>query len=286
MRVLIVWGSQRGGTAEIGEMIAQALRGHGVAVVAEPARLAHPAGFDAVVIGGALYANRWHPEARRFVRRYRKELREVPTWLFSSGPLDDSADHAPPPTPPQVRALQQRIGARGHVTFGGRLASDARGFPASAMAKQHAGDWRNPARVRAWADELAQQLPSARPGAVVNPPARSSLRWLAFALLGWALVAAPTALALRTTTTTAAIVVHATLAPVVYAALAWRYFRGGAREPAPTAAVFAGVFVALDLALLPPLAAALAAALVALTTVGIGWLRSTMPWPHRTRPAT
>jgi menaquinone-dependent protoporphyrinogen oxidase len=42
-----------------------------------------------------------------------------------------------------VAALMAHLGAEGHATFGGRLAADATGFPAAAMAKTHAGDWRS-----------------------------------------------------------------------------------------------------------------------------------------------
>jgi menaquinone-dependent protoporphyrinogen oxidase len=59
---------------------------------------------------------------------------------------------------PQVQELLERIGARGHVTFGGRLPADAKGFPASAMAKTRAGDWRDPERIRGWAADVAVEL--------------------------------------------------------------------------------------------------------------------------------
>lgn len=58
----------------------------------------------------------------------------------------------------------ERVGAIGHATFGGRLAPDARGFPAAARAKRLAGDWRNESRIREWAREVARRLPFARPG--------------------------------------------------------------------------------------------------------------------------
>ena len=48
--------------------------------------------------------------------------------------------------------------ARDHATFGGRLAPDARGFPASAMAKKTAGDWRDEAQVTDWVNALVGQL--------------------------------------------------------------------------------------------------------------------------------
>ena len=60
---------------------------------------------------------------------------------------------------PALHSLRAwRIGAHGHVTFGGRLPADAKGFPASAMAKTHAGDWRDPERIRGWAAEVAMEL--------------------------------------------------------------------------------------------------------------------------------
>ena len=116
--------------------------------------------FDAVVVVGALYANRWHRDARRFVRRNTAALRELPVWLVSSGPLDDSAEHQDIPPTKQVAKLANRIGARGHVTFGGRLSPHATGFPASAMAKTHAGDWRDQAHIRRWVESLVAELES------------------------------------------------------------------------------------------------------------------------------
>lgn len=85
-------------------------------------------------------------------------LRERQVWFFSSGPLDDSAsDHEIPPTP-LVEDLMAYVGTRGHATFGGRLTSDATGVLAASMAKQHAGDWRAPDRIDAWARAIAEDL--------------------------------------------------------------------------------------------------------------------------------
>jgi menaquinone-dependent protoporphyrinogen oxidase len=50
------------------------------------------------------------------------------------------------------------IGARGHVTVGGRLEPDAKGFPASAMAKKNAGDWRDREQVHAWITSIIEDL--------------------------------------------------------------------------------------------------------------------------------
>ena len=58
----------------------------------------------------------------------------------------------------QVAKLMESIGAKGQVTFGGRLEPDARGFPASAMAKRVSGDWRDPEHVREFASRVARSL--------------------------------------------------------------------------------------------------------------------------------
>ncbi len=157
--VLIVHGSKMGGTAGIAEQIGDVLTGRGfdVRVVAADAA-PPPQGFDCVVVGGALYAMRWHRSARRYAARRAKGLRSVPTWFFSSGPLDDSAAAGDLPPTRQVAKLMGRAGCARHRTFGGRLPEDARGFPAAAMAKEKAGDWRNWDGIGAWADEIADSL--------------------------------------------------------------------------------------------------------------------------------
>lgn len=290
MRILITWGSKRGGTEGIARMLGEALHRDGLEVVLRPARqVGRIDGFDAVIVGGALYANRWHRDARTFVTRHLRALHRVPVWMFSSGPLDDSADRAEIAPPAQVQALMERAGALGHRTFGGRLAADAEGLAAREMAKKLAGDWRNPARIAAWADELARALPSARPGLVVTPPGSGWGRVLGHAISGWTMGAAVMATILSVTAVGAALVVHAIAAPLIFARVAWGYFElRGARAPLPTALTFAGVAAALDTALFEVLApgrvGGIAATWVPLAsiiavTLAIGALRSTMPWP-------
>jgi menaquinone-dependent protoporphyrinogen oxidase len=293
MRVLVTWGSKRGGTAGIGQILAAALAARGIDVLAAPAaEVRSVEGFDAAIIGGALYANRWPAIARRFVNRNAQTLRKIPVWLFSSGPLDDSADRTVILPTTEVAVLAERIGAQGHVTFGGRLAPDAKGFPASAMAKKHSGDWRNPDRIRAWAAEVADALPAARPGAAIDHPARSVGRLVAHGVVGWALCAATTSLLLRSAGLTAALIVHAVAAPAIFVALARRYFRArGARDPLPTAVAWTAIVALLDAvvvagaALHGPKAFGsvsgtwLPFALIFFATWATGGLMATLPWP-------
>ncbi|MDX1620874.1 MAG: flavodoxin domain-containing protein [Nitriliruptorales bacterium] len=159
MRVLVAYASKMGGTAELAEWLGDALREEGFDVdVRDAEDVVGLVGYRAVVLGSALYVFRWHRNARRFVRRHRRELEERPLWLFSSGPLDDSATEGDVPPVRDVRRAMERIAVIDHATFGGRLPADASGFPARAMAKESAGDWRDPEQVREWAREIAAHL--------------------------------------------------------------------------------------------------------------------------------
>ncbi len=157
--VLVAYGTKRGSTGEIAEVIGEELRAFGLradVVAAETVRDLAP--YGAVVLGGALYMGRWHRAARAFGRRFAADLRPIPVWLFSSGPLDRSAEEREIEPVERVAALMAEIGANGHATFGGKLPADAAGFPARAMARTMAGDYRDFDRIRAWGRDIALDL--------------------------------------------------------------------------------------------------------------------------------
>jgi menaquinone-dependent protoporphyrinogen oxidase len=163
MSVLVAYGTKHGSTREIAEAIADELQRSGVeaeVMAAEDVRDLAP--FEAVVLGGALYMGRWHRAARSFGRWFAPLLLKRQVWLFSSGPLDHSADVREIPPVPGVAKLAAEVGARGHATFGGSLAPDVTGFPAKAMAKKVAGDYRDFDAIRAWARGISDEL-GARP---------------------------------------------------------------------------------------------------------------------------
>ena len=158
-RVLIAYGSKRGSTEEIARAIGWTLEGTGLEVDVRPAADVRDVGpYEAVVLGGAVYMNHWHRDAKRFGRRFAGLLRTRRVWLFSSGPLDLTAEEVEIPSVGFVAKLAERIGARGHATFGGRLALDAAGYAASAMAKNMAGDYRNFGEIRLWASGIAREI--------------------------------------------------------------------------------------------------------------------------------
>lgn len=291
MRVLVTWGSKRGGTEGIAHIVGDALESAGFEVVTAPAeKVRRVDEYDAAVVGGALYANRWPSSVRRFARRHTEDLRRIPVWFFSSGPLDDSAERKEIPAPNEVATLAESVGAKDHATFGGRLEADAKGFPASAMAKEMSGDWRSPERIRAWADGVAGQLPHAEPGTAVDHPGASAARLVGYAVAGWGFWAGIGAGLQTLLGGTAALVLHAVATPLLFGSLAWQYFRArGARDPLPVALTWTALLVGLGFVLRLGILREPAApgsvlrtwipfALAFLATYATGSAMATLPW--------
>ena len=161
-RVLVAYATRHGSTAALAESIATELRAQGLEVDVWPARhCADLAPYDLVVLGSAVYMNRWQSEALEFGRRFEQELADRPTWFFSSGPTGGSpaADEKlaqtirRQPTPPgEAGRLARRIGMRGHATFGGRIGEDMSGLFERWLPR---GDWRDEAAVSAWSRSIA-----------------------------------------------------------------------------------------------------------------------------------
>ncbi|WP_406437152.1 flavodoxin domain-containing protein [Streptomyces sp. NBC_01613] len=160
INVLVAYGTTNGSTAQIAEAVAEVLRKEGLmAETMSAGSDADVTRYDAVVVGGGLYAGRWHKDARRFVRRNRRALAGRPLWFFSSGPLDATASERDIPPVPGVRRAMTRLDARGHVTFGGRLEEGAKGRIARMIVRNgKGGDFRNFPEIEAWAARVAGEL--------------------------------------------------------------------------------------------------------------------------------
>lgn len=163
MSVLVAYASKRGSTAEIAETVAATLRREGLKVCLEPAgEVRSLEGYDAVVLGSAVYMKRWRGDARHFLKKHRKALRQKPFWVFSSGPVGDPAQDNPEwAEPPKLAEKVEELGGRGHVVFGGCLPTEPKGFMERAMvegAPKEYRDRRDWDEIRGWAKRIAEQL--------------------------------------------------------------------------------------------------------------------------------
>lgn len=165
-RILIVTASKHGSTKGIGEELAKELDRHHVEVVqAEAEGAPSPVGFDAVILGSAVYMGRWIDALKRYVHDHQDALREVPVFLFSSGPLSAGPPKATD-TPADAAPMVEATRAREHVVFAGRLDRDQLSFFERTVAKLIQApfhDFRPWNEIDAWADHIASEI--ARPEA-------------------------------------------------------------------------------------------------------------------------
>lgn len=161
MNILMAVASKHGSTYEIAEAIAEELRMDGYAVDVRHAEQAVSVdAYDAAVIGSAVYAGSWLPQAQQFVERHREQLLKIPVWLFSSGPLGDE----PPESmgsPANLDELLATTDAHGHQVFAGKL--DGRQLNLGErlivrVVKAPFGDFRDWEAIRSWAHDVAAAL--------------------------------------------------------------------------------------------------------------------------------
>ncbi|HEX6761048.1 MAG TPA: flavodoxin domain-containing protein [Propionibacteriaceae bacterium] len=159
--VLVTYATRMGSTAEIALVIGEVLTRAGMVVTVCPCHEARDAAdYDAVIIGSAVYLRRWDDDAVDYLKRQAHSLAQRPTWLFQSGPCGEGAQNESIETPRKVAKVIQSHGLQPPVTFGGRLIrSEATGPISRWMATGSlAGDFRDWARIRAWAGERADDL--------------------------------------------------------------------------------------------------------------------------------
>lgn len=161
MKVLVAVASKHGATAGMATAIGDQLvaRGLTVEVTEDPEGVRDLDGYDAVVLGSAVYAGRWLAPAREFGSRLREELERRPVWLFSSGPVGDPPK--PEEDPADTAELLAVTGAREHRTFAGavdrsRLNLGERAIVAALRVPNR--DDRDWGAITAWADTIATEL--------------------------------------------------------------------------------------------------------------------------------
>jgi menaquinone-dependent protoporphyrinogen oxidase len=160
MRVLVTAATKYGATAEIAAAIAEVLDEHGLeATMLPPEQVERVDGYDAAVVGSAVYAGHWLKPARELVERHADALAGRPVYLFSSGPVGDPPK--PEEDPVDVADLLATIGAREHRIFAGKLVRKQLSFPERAIVsalRVPEGDFRDWTEIRQWAAGIADAV--------------------------------------------------------------------------------------------------------------------------------
>lgn len=162
--VLLVVASKHGSTSEIAGALAAELKSQGLGVdlrdLQKGEEIGGISGYEAVILGSAVYAGSWLPQARHFVEQHHLALSITPLWLFSSGPLGPAG----PKTeidPATLNTSAKDLNVKDHRVFLGKLDQSEVSFAERMivkMVKAPFGDYRDWEQVRSWAQEIAGQL--------------------------------------------------------------------------------------------------------------------------------
>lgn len=170
MKVIVSAASRHGSTTEMASAIARVLRLRGLdADEVEPRDVVALEGYDAVVLGSAIYAGHWLQPATSLVARLAGQLTQRPVWLFSSGPVGDPAT---PKEASDLSGIATRTGAVEHRLFLGNLDQSELGLLERTMVRAvraPAGDFRDWAAIEGWANQIADALVGSSAAATVLP---------------------------------------------------------------------------------------------------------------------
>jgi len=165
-RVLVAAASKRGATAQIANHIGETLRRRGCEVtVADAADVDKLDGYDAVVLGSAVYAGHWLDDAKVRADRIAVHRLRPTVWLFSSGPVGDPPRHREDPV--NVAAITDATTPREHRVFAGKIDKSQLDLAERAImiaVRAPDGDFRALDAIAAWANEIADTLQAASAG--------------------------------------------------------------------------------------------------------------------------
>jgi menaquinone-dependent protoporphyrinogen oxidase len=179
MKTLVAYASKYGATEGIAQRIGERLREHQLDVdVVKCEDIQDAAGYDAYVVGSAVYEFNWRKDARKFVKRNVDTLASKPTWLFASGPVGtekvdkDGKDVLEGAAPRQFAKYESLLHPRGMQVFRGAYDHETIRGGDRMIAWMPAirdilpqGDFREWDAIDAWADSIAAVLsPTAAAG--------------------------------------------------------------------------------------------------------------------------
>jgi len=164
-KVLIAYASKYGATEEIAEKIGEVLNEAELTVDILPVKqVSNLSGYEAVILGSAVYIGQWRKDAVKFLETNEKVLAERPIWLFSSGP---SGEGDPVELlkgwqfPKGQQEIADRIQPRDIVVFHGNVDVKKLNFLHKFMINKvdaPVGDFRDWETITSWASSIAEAL--------------------------------------------------------------------------------------------------------------------------------
>lgn len=157
MKVLIAYATRYGSTGEVAEKLGEVMRAKGAEVeVVNVKDKPNPRGYDAVVVGGAVYIMMLSGKTKGFVAKHKKTLRDMPVAYFClSGTMKDDTPENREKIGNKLNPMKKKVAPVDVALFGG--AFDPSKGP-KMMAEEPAYDYRDWDKISAWAENLLKKF--------------------------------------------------------------------------------------------------------------------------------
>lgn len=142
--ILVAYASEHGSTREVAAAVAARLRETELDVELRPAgEVSDLTSYRGVVLGGAIYVGRLHPEAVGFLHRHHAALAVLPIAVFALGPRTLEPSDLAASRKQLVRALEKEPNVDPYeiAVFGGVIAPQQLRFPLNHLHASDARDW-------------------------------------------------------------------------------------------------------------------------------------------------
>ena len=160
MHILVTAASKHGATDEVADAIAKRIEASGITVDRlAPADVTSVEGYDAVIVGSAVYILQWMPEAHDFMEGFKDDLRDKPGWAFSVG-MNGVPKHSEQDGN-RVGPLLPHVNCRELRPFPGRYKPELLSLRERSVARLAGvveGDFRDWDAIEAWADGIVAAL--------------------------------------------------------------------------------------------------------------------------------
>ncbi|MBE9508223.1 MAG: flavodoxin domain-containing protein [Chloroflexi bacterium] len=164
MNILVAYATKAGSTAEVAAEIGRVIESKGGCQVdVRPVgKLKEVGGYDAVIIGSAIRAGKWLPEATKFVEKHRDALSQVPVALFAVClTLSEDTEENRRTVAAYLDPVREVVQPVDVGLFAGVMDYSKLSFILRLMMKamkSPEGDFRDWEVIRAWADSVCPLL--------------------------------------------------------------------------------------------------------------------------------
>jgi menaquinone-dependent protoporphyrinogen oxidase len=160
-KFLIAYGSAAGSTAEVAQAIGEEMQKGGVEVDVKPVEdIKNISGYDGVVVGSSVRMFTLLGKTKRFLRKHRKQLRQLPLAYFIScmtmkEPTEENLEKTKGFAKPMLKVKEPlSLGL-----FGGCFDPDKlTGIFAQTMKEEPKEDARDWEKIKAWTREILPKL--------------------------------------------------------------------------------------------------------------------------------